>query len=65
MTAVRALQEEFANIGYLAITRDYVFSDVLSASTPNRRVPVAAFTHTPYSYRNAALTDLEVIVACA
>jgi hypothetical protein len=59
MTAVRALQEEFANIGYIAIVRDYVFSDIFSASTPNRKVPVAAFTHTPHSYRNAALAVVE------
>ena len=59
MTAVRALQEEFANIGYFAIVRDYVFSDVFSASAPNRKALVAAFTHTPYSYRNAALAVVE------
>lgn len=59
MKAASALQEEFANIGYSAIVRDYVFSDVFSASAPNRKVPVAAFTHTPYSYRNAALAVIE------
>jgi hypothetical protein len=59
MTAVRALQEQFANIGYFAIARNYVFSDVFSPSSPNRRVPVAAFTHTPHSYRNAALAVIE------
>ena len=59
MTTVRALQEEFANIGYIAIARDYVFSDIFSATAPNRTVPVAAFTHTPHSYRNAALAVIE------
>ena len=59
MTTVRVLQDEFANIGYVAIVRDYVFSDVFSSSSPNRKVPVAAFTHTPHSYRNAALAVVE------
>jgi N-6 DNA Methylase len=59
MTAVRALQEEFANIGYVAIVRDYVFSDVFAASTPNRKAPIVAFTHTPSSYRTAALAVVE------
>lgn len=59
MTAVQALQEQFANIGYSAIVRNYVFSDVFSPSSPNRNAPVAAFTHTPHSYRNAALAVVE------
>jgi hypothetical protein len=37
MTTMHALQEEFANIGYVAIARDYVFSDIFSATTPNRQ----------------------------
>jgi hypothetical protein len=49
------LRKEIEKIGYTAIVDDYLFSDVFAAPTVNRRVPIAAFTHTPYSYRNAAL----------
>src|SRR5262249_15280 len=59
MTAVRALQEEFANIGYAAIVRDYVFSDIFLQASPNRKVSIGAFSQTPPSYRNAGLAVVE------
>ncbi len=59
MTAVRALNEQIAKIGYSAIVKDYVFSDVFAANPMNRKAPLAAFTHTPPSYRNAALAVVE------
>ena len=46
MTAVRALNEQIAKIGYSAIVKDYVFSDVFAANPMNRKAPLAAFTHT-------------------
>lgn len=55
MTAVRALKEEITKIGYSTVIDDYTFSDVFAASSINRKASVAAFTHTPPSYRNAAL----------
>jgi hypothetical protein len=55
MTVVSIFKEEIAKIGYLAIESDYVFSDVFAPSGADRIVPLAAFTHTPPSYRNAAL----------
>jgi hypothetical protein len=55
MISASRLREEIAKIGYSTIINDYVFSDVFEASSPIRRVPVAAFTHTPPSYRNAAI----------
>src|SRR5712691_6891369 len=59
MTAVSALKEEIAKIGYSAIESDYVFSDVFAPSGANRVAPLAAFTQTPPSYRNAALAVVE------
>ena len=59
MTAVLTLKEEIAKIGYSAIESDYVFSDVFAPSGADRVVPLAAFTHTPPSYRNAALAVVE------
>jgi hypothetical protein len=53
--AVGLLREELAGIGYSAIESDYVFSDVFARSWLDRKVPLSAFTHTPPSYRNAAL----------
>jgi hypothetical protein len=55
MMSSTRLRQEIEKIGYSAIIEDYVFSDVFAASPVNRTVPVAAFTHTPPSYRNAAL----------
>ena len=59
MNALHVLREQIAKIGYLAIERDYVFSDVFAASGIDRVAPIAAFTHTPPSYRNAALAVVE------
>jgi type I restriction-modification system DNA methylase subunit len=59
MTAVYALREEIAKIGYSTIESDYAFSDVFAPSGADRIVPLAAFTHTPPSYRNAALAVVE------
>ena len=39
--------------------RDYVFSDIFANRAPDRTTPIAAFTHTPPSYRNAALAVIE------
>ena len=56
MAAARGtVREEIAKIGYSAIVSDYVFSDVFAPSGASRKVTLAAFTHTPPSYRNAAL----------
>jgi hypothetical protein len=59
MTALRLLRDEFVKIGYSAIVSDYIFSDVFASTTINRAVPIAAFTHTPPSYRNAALAVVQ------
>ena len=59
MTFYRLLREEIARIGYSAIERDYVFSDVFAAAPVDRQAALAAFTHTPPSYRNAALAVVE------
>ncbi len=42
-----------------ALVRDYLFADVLSTNAGTRRVPFAAFTQTPPSYRSAALAVVE------
>jgi hypothetical protein len=54
MTAASILQQEIAKIGYSAIVEDYVFSDVFAKIPVDRKASIAAFTHTPPSYRNAA-----------
>jgi hypothetical protein len=59
MTALGMLGEQIAKIGYSTIEINYVFSDVFQASGVDRRVPLAAFTHAPPSYRNAALAVVE------
>ena len=59
MTAVNALKEEIARIGYSAIESEYVFCDVFAPSGADGVVPLAAFTQTPPSYRNAALAVVE------
>jgi hypothetical protein len=55
-TATALLREEIKKIGYSAIVENYKFSDVF-ASGPDvsRTIPLAAFTHTPASYRSAAI----------
>jgi len=42
-----------------ALVRDYAFADVLAGDGGTRRVPFAAFTQTPPSYRSAALAVVE------
>jgi hypothetical protein len=59
MTTVNILQEQIAKLGYWAIENNYIFSDVFSDSAVNRKVSLAAFTHTPPSYRNAALAVVD------
>jgi len=50
-----------AKVGYRAdaIVTDYVFSDILSAGADSRSVALAAFSHTPPSYRSAAIAAEE------
>jgi hypothetical protein len=55
MTIAERLQNEFVKIGYSSIRHNYVFSDVFSSPPLDRTAELAAFTHTPPSYRNAAL----------
>lgn len=65
MSAVtNALVQQFRRLGYAsgALVRDYDFPDVLTAGAPSRQVPLAAFTDTPTSYRNAAFG---VLTNCA
>jgi N-6 DNA Methylase len=59
MTFLHALRNEIEQIGYSTIESDYIFSDVFEASGVDRKVPLAAFTHAPPSYRNAALAVVE------
>jgi hypothetical protein len=54
VTTASILQLEIAKIGYSAIVEDYVFSDVFAKTPTDRKASIAAFTHTPPSYRNAA-----------
>ena len=55
MNAAQQLRTEIARIGYSAIVNDYVFSDVFALPPRDRTAPMAVFTQTPPSYRNAAL----------
>src|SRR5437016_3345403 len=59
MIAVKAFKEEIAKIGYSTIESDYTFADVFAPSGADRIAPLAAFTHAPPSYRNAALAVVE------
>lgn len=56
MTALAAIKKELVGIGYRAeaLVPDYKFADVLSEGGNLRCVNLAAFTHTPESYRSAA-----------
>ena len=60
MTALRFVREQLKKIGYSAVLSNYVFPDVFAKASPNRTAPLAAFTHTPPSYRNAAIAAVEV-----
>jgi hypothetical protein len=59
MNAFKIIRDEIAKIGYSAIEKDYVFSDVFAASGVDREANLAAFTHTPPSYRNAAIAVVD------
>jgi hypothetical protein len=61
LTGLRVLRDEIAKAGYHAdaIVADYVFSDILSAGADSRSVALAAFSHTPPSYRSAAIAAEE------
>lgn len=59
MRVINLLKDELAKIGYSEIEDDYVFSDVFATASPDRTVPLAAFTHSPPSYRNAAVAVVE------
>jgi hypothetical protein len=59
MNTTQILQEQIGRIGYSTVEKDYLFSDVFSLLPINRSVPVAAFTHSPPSYRNAALAVVD------
>jgi len=59
MNAIRVLQKQISKIGYATIERNYAFSDVFIASGASRVAELAAFTHTPPSYRNAAIAVVE------
>jgi hypothetical protein len=47
-------------LGYSTIETDYVFSDVFAATKRDCTVSLVAFTHSPPSYRNAAIAVVEV-----
>lgn len=55
MTAASSLQHEISKIGYSTIVKDYVFSDVFAKAGTDRKAAIVAFTHSPPSYRTAAL----------
>ena len=59
MTALPLLQAELVKLGYSSIEQNYVFADVFSSLPSDKVVPLAAFTDTPPSYRNAALAVVE------
>ena len=54
---VRILKDELAKIGYKgsSVKANYDYPDVFARVPCEREVALAAFTHTPPSYRNAAL----------
>lgn len=56
MNAITQLTEQFRKLGYpdKALSRNYRFADILLLDAPPRVVPMAVFTDTPPSYRNAA-----------
>jgi N-6 DNA Methylase len=54
------LRDEIKKLGYSAIVENYKFSDVFASGADlNRTIPLAAFTHTPASYRSAAIGILQ------
>lgn len=65
MNAVDIIASEAVQAGYrdAAIVRDYSFADVLHERDECRTVALAAFTHTPPSYRSAALAVVDATAA--
>ena len=61
MNAFRIIREQIAKLGYSAIEKDYVFSDVFTPAGTDRVVPFVAFTNTPASYRNAAFAVVDAL----
>jgi hypothetical protein len=61
MNAVETIAVAARATGYRAetIVRGYSFADVLVPAATTRKVPLAAFTQTPPSYRSAALGVIE------
>ena len=60
MNAIDVIADAARSTGYRdeAIVRDFAFADVLDPHNPTRHVALAAFTHTPPSYRSAALAAI-------
>lgn len=56
MSAINQITEQFRKLGYpdKALPKNYRFADMLLPDAPQRVVPMAVFTDTPPSYRNAA-----------
>lgn len=56
MNAIIQITEQFRKLGYpdKALSKNYRFADMLLPDAPQRVVPMAVFTDTPPSYRNAA-----------
>jgi hypothetical protein len=61
MTALGAIRRAMTKAGYReeAIVSNYGFSDVLGATPTTRCVDLVAFSHTPASYRSAAMAAEE------
>ena len=60
MNAINVIHQAARAAGYRdeAIVRNFAFADVLHPHNPTRHVALAAFTHTPPSYRSAALAAI-------
>ena len=60
LNAIEVIAKAARATGYRdeAIVRNFAFADVLHPQSPTRHVPLAAFTHTPPSYRSAALAAI-------
>lgn len=56
MNAIAAFTQQFRKLGYPAnaVSTNYRFADLLLPDAPTRVAPLAVFTDTPVSYRNAA-----------
>ena len=59
MNSVQHIRSQIEKIGYSAIEENYVFSNVFVPSGGEETIPLAAFTHKPPSYRNAAFGVVE------